>query len=98
MGRKLYVGNLGFDVSSSDLQQLFASHGTVQSASVITDRSTGQSKGFGFVEMSSNEEAEAAIAALDGKEYAGRKLKVNEARPRPAGGGGGGGGRRRGRW
>ena len=97
MGRKLYVGNLGFDVSSSDLEQLFASHGTVDSANVITDRSTGQSKGFGFVEMSSNAEAEAAIAAVDGKEFGGRTLKVNEARPRPAGGGGGGGGRR-GRW
>jgi cold-inducible RNA-binding protein len=99
MGRKLYVGNLGFDVSSGDLEQLFASHGTVDSANVITDRSTGQSKGFGFVEMSSNAEAEAAIAALDGKDHGGRALKVNEARPRPAGGGGGGGGGRRGgRW
>lgn len=98
MGRKLYVGNLGFDVSSGDLEQLFAEHGTVDSANVITDRSTGQSKGFGFVEMSSNAEAEAAIAALDGKEFGGRALKVNEARPRPAGGGGGGGGGRRRRW
>ena len=98
MGRKLYVGNLDYGVSSSDLEQLFASHGTVDSASVITDRSTGQSKGFGFVEMSSNAEAEAAIAAVDGTEFGGRTLKVNEARPRPAGGGGGGGGRRGGRW
>ena len=96
MGRKLYVGNLGYDVSSGDLEQLFASHGTVDSASVISDRSTGQSKGFGFVEMSSNTEAEAAIAALDGKDNGGRALKVNEAKPRPAGGGGGGG--RGGRW
>ena len=88
MGRKLYVGNLGYDVSSTDLQQMFAGHGTVDSASVISDRSTGQSKGFGFVEMSSNEEAEAAIAALDGQDHAGRALKVNEAKPRPAGGGG----------
>lgn len=94
MGRKLYVGNLGYDVSSSDLEQLFASHGTVDSANVISDRSTGQSKGFGFVEMSSSAEAEAAIAALDGKDFGGRALKVNEARPRPAGGGG----RRGGRW
>ncbi len=86
MGCKLYVGNLSFEVSSSDLLELFAGHGTVQSASVIADRSTGQSKGFGFVEMSSNDEAQAAIAALDGKDYGGRALKVNEARPRPAGG------------
>jgi RNA recognition motif-containing protein len=98
MGKKLYVGNLGYSVSSSDLEQLFASHGTVDSASVITDRSTGQSKGFGFVEMSSSGDADAAIAALDGKDYGGRTLKVNEARPRPAGGGGGGGGGRRNRW
>ena len=98
MGRKLYVGNLGHDVTDSDLQQLFAGHGTVDSASVISDRSTGQSKGFGFVEMSSNAEAEAAIAALDGKELGGRAIKVNEAKPRPAGGGGGGGGGRGGRW
>jgi len=92
MGRKLYVGNLGFDVSGSDLEQLFASYGTVESATVISDRTTGQSKGFGFVEMTSNEEAAAAIAALDGKELGGRAIKVNEAKPRPAGGGGGGGG------
>ncbi|MHC4611881.1 MAG: RNA recognition motif domain-containing protein [Planctomycetota bacterium] len=97
MGRKLYVGNLGYDVSSSDLQQLFAGHGTVDSANVIADRDTGQSKGFGFVEMSSNAEAEAATTALDGRDHGGRALKVNEARPRPAGGGGGGGGRG-GRW
>jgi len=95
MSAKLYVGNLGYDVSSADLEQLFASHGTVDSADVITDRSTGQSKGFGFVEMSSGAEAEAAIAALDGKDHGGRSLKVNEAKPRPKGGGGGG---RRGRW
>lgn len=95
MGKKLYVGNLGYDVSSTDLEQLFAPHGTVDSANVITDRSTGQSKGFGFVEMRSNAEADAAIAALDGKDFGGRTIKVNEARPRPSGGGGGG---RRGRW
>ena len=91
MGRKLYVGNLGFDVSDSDLQQLFAGHGTVDSATVINDRSTGQSKGFGFVEMSSDTEAAAAMAALDGTELGGRTIKVNEAKPRPAGGGGRGG-------
>lgn len=96
MGRKLYVGNLSYNVSGSDLEQLFGNHGTVESATVIEDRSTGQSKGFGFVEMSSNEEAEAAIAALDGKDFGGRTIKVNEAKPRPAGGGGGGGGGGRG--
>ncbi|MFQ5589916.1 MAG: RNA recognition motif domain-containing protein [Phycisphaerae bacterium] len=96
MGRKLYVGNLGYDVTSPDLEQLFAVHGSVESANVITDRSTGKSKGFGFVEMSSNTEAEAAIAALDGKDFGGRTIKVNEARPRAANGGGGG--RRRGGW
>ena len=91
MEKRLYVGNLGYSVSSADLEQMFASHGTVKSANVITDRSTGQSKGFGFVEMSSSSEAEAAIAALNGKEVNGRALKVNEAKPRPASGGGGGG-------
>jgi RNA recognition motif-containing protein len=90
MGRKLYVGNLGYDVSSSDLQQLFSEHGTVDSADVITDRDTGQGKGFGFVEMSSDAEAQAAITALDGKDHSGRAIKVNEARPRAAGGGGNG--------
>ena len=95
MGRKLYVGNLGYDVSGPDLEQLFADHGTVDSVNVITDRSTGQSKGFGFVEMSSDAEAQAAIAALNGKDHSGRALKVNEARPRPAGGGRDG---RRNRW
>lgn len=95
MGRKLYVGNLGYDVTDGDLQLMFASHGTVDSASVISDRSTGQSKGFGFVEMSSDAEAEAAIAALNGQEIGGRAIKVNEAKPRPSGGGGGG---RGGRW
>ncbi len=104
MGRKLYVGNLGFNVSSADLEQLFAPHGTVQSAQVVTDRSTGQSRGFGFVEMDSDQEAQAAIAALNGQEHDGRALTVNEARSRESrgggrggygGGGGGGGGRRR---
>ena len=99
MGRKLYVGNLGYDVSGPDLEQLFAAHGTVDSVNVITDRSTGQSKGFGFVEMNSDEEARAAIAALDGKDFGGRTIKVNEAKPRASsGGGGGGGGGRRDRW
>ena len=88
MEKKLYVGNLGHNVSSADLEQLFSGHGTVDSANVITDRSTGQSRGFGFVEMSSAGEAQAAIEALDGKEFEGRALKVNEAKPRPAGGGG----------
>jgi RNA recognition motif-containing protein len=95
MGRKLYVGNLGYDVSGPDLEQLFADHGTVDTVNVITDRSTGQSKGFGFVEMNSDAEAGAAIAALDGKDFGGRTIKVNEAKPRPTGGRGGG---RRDRW
>lgn len=93
MGKKLYVGNLGYDVSTADLETLFASHGTVESVNIISDRVTGQSKGFGFVEMSSDSEAGAAIAALDGKELQGRTIKVNEAKPRAASGGG-----RRGRW
>src|SRR5277367_4060188 len=95
MGSKLYVGNLSYSVASSDLEQLFSAHGTVQSAEVIADRETGRSKGFGFVQMGSDEEAAAAIAALNGKEHDGRTLTVNEARPReerPRGGGGGGGG------
>ena len=95
MGKKLYVGNMSYDVSSSDLEQMLSAHGTVQSAEVIQDRSTGQSKGFGFVEMSSDEEAQAAIAALNGTEQGGRALTVNEAKPRTERGGGGGGGRSR---
>jgi RNA recognition motif-containing protein len=91
MGKKLYVGNLAYGVTDSDLQQLFATHGTVQSAQVIMDRDTGRSKGFGFVEMGSDQEAQAAIAALNGKEVEGRALTVNEARPKTEGGGGGGG-------
>lgn len=99
MGRKLYVGNLGYDVSGPDLEQLFSEHGTVDSANVIMDRSTGQSKGFAFVEMSSDAEAQAAIAALDGRDHSGRAIKVNEAKPKASGGGfGGGGGGRRDRW
>ena len=92
---KLYVGNLAFQTSSSDLQELFAQAGTVQSASVIEDRDTGRSRGFGFVEMSSKEEGDAAIAQFNGKEFNGRNLTVNEARPRDDRGGnrGGGGGR-----
>ena len=90
---KLYVGNLSFNTSNSDLQELFASVGTVESASVVEDRDTGRSRGFGFVEMSSKEEGERAIDELNGKEVDGRELKVNEAKPResrPGGGGGGG--------
>lgn len=92
MSKKLYVGNLGYDVSSSDLQALLAAHGTVLSAEVITDRMTGRSKGFGFVEMDSAAEADAAIAALNGKPHGDRTLTVNEARPRAPRSGGGGGG------
>ena len=103
MGRKIYVGNLGYNVSGSDLETLFSAHGTVQSAQVISDRSTGTSKGFGFVEMATDEEAKSAIAALNGQERDGRAMTVNEARPkenRPGGGfgggyGAGGGGRKR---
>src|SRR5688500_2582776 len=92
---KLYVGNLAFQTSSSDLQELFAQAGTVQSASVMEDRDTGRSRGFGFVEMASKEEGDAAIAQCNGKESDGRNLAVNEARPRDDRGGsrGGGGGR-----
>ena len=81
--KKLYVGNLDYNVNSTDLERLFTEHGTVESATVIADRSTGQSKGFGFVEMGSGAEAEAAIAALDGRSLHDRALKVNEAKPRP---------------
>ena len=93
MGKKLYVGNLSYEVEASELEQLFGAHGQVQSAQIISDRETGRSKGFGFVEMSSDEEATAAIAALNGQQHNGRALTVNEARPReerPGGGGGGG--------
>jgi RNA recognition motif-containing protein len=94
MGKKLYVGNLSFDVTNSTLEQMFAAHGTVVSAQIIMDRDTGRSKGFGFVEMKSDQEAQAAIAALNGQEVEGRALTVNEARPRPEGGRGGGRDRR----
>ena len=91
MGSKLYVGNLSYNTTGSDLEQLFAAHGTVSSAEVIADRDTGRSKGFGFVQMGSDAEAQAAIAALHGKEHDGRALTVNEARPREERSGGGGG-------
>ncbi len=94
MGKKLYVGNLTYGVTDGDLQTMFEAHGSVQSAQVIMDRDTGRSKGFGFVEMGSDQEAQAAITALNGKEVDGRALTVNEARPREGGGGGGGGGGR----
>ena len=94
MGKKLYVGNLGYGVTSSDLEPLFAPFGTVVSAEVIADRESGRSKGFAFVEMSTDEEAQAAIRGLNGQDHEGRPLTVNEARPReerPGGGGGRGG-------
>lgn len=90
MSMKLYVGNLAFATSSQDLQDLFAAAGTVESASVVEDRDTGRSRGFGFVEMSSKEEGEAAIAQFNGKEVNGRALNVNEAKPRENRSGGGG--------
>ena len=95
MSMKLYVGNLSFQTSSEDLQQLFAQAGTVESASVVEDRETGRSRGFGFVEMSSNEEGQAAIQKFNGQDMGGRAWNVNEAKPREDRGarGGGGGGR-----
>ena len=98
MGSKLYVGNLSYDTTSADLEQLLGEHGTVESAEVISDRVTGRSKGFAFVQMSSSDEAQAAIDALNGQEHGGRALRVNEAKPRedrPRGGGGGNRGRDR---
>ena len=102
MGKKLYVGNLTYEATSSELEKLFATHGTVESAQVIMDRDTGRSKGFGFVEMKTDQEAQAATAALNGQEVNGRALTVNEAKPRESRGGPGdrggpgrsGGGRR----
>jgi RNA recognition motif-containing protein len=95
MGKKLYVGNLSYSTTNQDLEQLFGQYGQVASAQIINDRDTGRSKGFGFVEMSSDDEAQAAIAALNGQEHQGRTLTVNEARPKEdrGGFGGGGGGR-----
>jgi RNA recognition motif-containing protein len=91
MGKKLYVGNLPYSVGNNDLQRLFEAHGSVVSAQVIMDRDTGRSKGFGFVEMGNDSEAQAAIADMNGKEVDGRSLTVNEARPKPEGGGNRGG-------
>jgi RNA recognition motif-containing protein len=91
MGKKLYVGNLTYAVDTAELEQLFGAHGQVVSAQIINDRDTGRSKGFGFVEMASDAEADAAIAALNGQEHNGRSLTVNEAKPREDRGGGGGG-------
>ena len=91
MAKKLYVGNLSYETTDSALEQMFAAYGTVRSAQVIMDRDTGRSKGFGFVEMSSDAEAQAAIAGLSGKEVGGRNLTVNEAKPKEDRGGGGGG-------
>src|SRR6266404_96756 len=93
MGKKLYVGNLSYGVTDGDLSKMFEAHGTVESAQVIMDRDTGRSKGFGFVEMKSDQEAQAAMTGLNGKEVEGRALTVNEARPKTEGGGGGRGGR-----
>lgn len=97
MAKRLYVGNLSYSVTSDDLQELFEQYGTVTSAQVLNDRETGRSRGFGFVEMDNDAEADAAIQALDGNDHDGRRLTVNEARPRTPGGGGGprggGGGR-----
>jgi RNA recognition motif-containing protein len=93
MGSKLYVGNLSYGTTGSDLEQLFGQHGTVQSAEVIQDRDTGRSKGFALVQMGGDDEAQAAIAALNGQDHDGRNLTVNEAKPReerPRSGGGGG--------
>ena len=92
MGKKLYVGSLSYNVTGAELQKQFAAFGTVVSADVVMDRETARSKGFGFVEMSTDEEAKAAIAGLNGKQLDGRSIIVNEARPKPEGGGGGRGG------
>jgi RNA recognition motif-containing protein len=91
MAKRLYVGNLAYGVTSDDLQALFEQYGRVRSAQVLSDRETGRSRGFGFVEMEEDGEADAAIEALDGQDHQGRRLTVNEAKPRTPGGGGGGG-------
>lgn len=96
MSKKLYVGNLSYNVNNSELETMFAVHGSVESANVVTDRETGRSKGFGFVEMSNDQEARTAISSLNGKEIDGRSLTVNEARPREEKSGGGGFGGSRG--
>lgn len=96
MVKKLYVGNLGYGVTDGDLSKMFEAHGTVESAQVIMDRDTGRSKGFGFVEMKTDQEAQAAISALNGQDAGGRALTVNEAKPRTEGGGRGGSGGARG--
>jgi RNA recognition motif-containing protein len=93
MGKKLYVGNLNYEVTDSDLIKMFEAFGQVESAQVVMDRDTGRSKGFGFVEMKTDQEAQAAIAGLNGTQSGGRALTVNEARPKTEGGGGGRGGR-----
>ena len=97
MGKKLYVGNLAYSVTSESLEQMFLEFGNVVSAQVIQDRDTGRSKGFGFVEMQTYEAAQQAIAGMHEKDFGGRALTVNEAKPRESGGGGGGGGGRGGR-
>ena len=94
MAKRLYVGNLGYSVTSEELQELFEQYGPVRSAQVLSDRETGRSRGFGFVEMDADADADAAIEHLDGNDHQGRRLNVNEARPRTPGGGGGGGGGR----
>jgi RNA recognition motif-containing protein len=94
MGRKLYVGNLPYSATEQSLREAFAASGTVDSVSLITDRDSGQSKGFGFVEMATDQEAQAATQAMNGQTLDGRQIKVNEAKPKGSGGGGGGGGSR----
>jgi RNA recognition motif-containing protein len=90
MAKRLYVGNLKYTVTSEQLEELFEPFGSVSTAQVLSDRETGRSRGFGFVEMPNDDDAEAAIEALDGREHDGRRLTVNEAKPRTSGGGGGG--------
>lgn len=92
MGRKLYVGNLSFDATENDVRELFGPIGECESVAIITDRETGRSRGFGFVEMGTNAEAQQAISPLNGQEFQGRALNINEAKERERGGGGGGGG------
>ena len=98
MAKRLYVGNLTYETTDGDLTNMFGAHGTVESAQIVMDRDTGRSKGFGFVEMKTDKEAQAAIAALNGQDSGGRALTVNEAKPRTEGGRGGSGGRGGGRY